>query len=180
VPTSAHADLILSRLRCRRERLAAYAPEALELAAAALAEMHGEAHGHVAKLRADRSPRLRVAQLQGEKVLGLEDLAAIALEGDRGRLVAIAGLRMLAAGMGCELVLSEPDECSVPDALGQMVQAAARTTAGVVKALADGHVDKVEAASLCHELHQLKAHVAELDKALLRAATSDPRYLRRA
>lgn len=99
VPIDGAAELVLDALRVRRQELAARAPEALTVTAVALGAMKDAAHGHVPEIAADRLRRYRSMQLHGEKVLPLEDLAAIALTSERGRGVALAGLRALAGAL---------------------------------------------------------------------------------
>jgi hypothetical protein len=95
-------------LRARREALTDHNPEAIVLAGAALAAMRAAAYHRVPSIRCDRQARYRAMQLAGEKVLPLEDLTAIALEGPTGAAVALAALGAIAGKLGYVLVPCRP------------------------------------------------------------------------
>lgn len=184
VPLSGHAALIADHLRQRRPGLWEHSRSACELAAAALAEIHEAARGHVAALRADRSARYRDGQLTGERLLGVEDMAAVALESEAGRASVVAGVRVLLSAFGLEVVEREQAELSTPaHHLGAMATAAGRMVAAVALVVEDGRVEPHEAAGLRPQFSALKADVQRLEQALNVAASApgcDPRFLRRA
>lgn len=127
-------------------------------------------------------PMSGAAALTGERQFGVEDLAAVALEDAQGRAAVVAGLRVLLAGLGLEVVEREALGGSVAENLGVMATAAGRMVAAVALVLEDGRVEPHEAAALRAEFATLKAGVQRLEHALNSAATvgCDPRFLRRA
>lgn len=182
VPMRGSAALIADHLRLRRPGLWEHNRSACELAAAVLAEIHEAARGHVAALRADRSARYRDGQLTGERQLGVEDLAAVALESEQGRASVLAGLRVLLSAFGRDVVERDQPTGSVAQHLGTMAQAAARITAAVALVLEDGRVEPHEVAGLGAQFAELQAEVARCERALCSAARlgHDPRFARRA
>ncbi len=174
VPLSGHAELLLSRLRERRQELVAHNPGAVELAAAILAAMHTAANGRTPELRGDRQVRYRVMQLMGERALPLEDLACVALEGEAGRAVAVAGLRVLVGALGYRLVANGDLPGPRPaEAAAALHEARGPVDAGITRALADdGHVDAVEAAELVPAVARLARRVDQLVAAVGRRAGS--------
>ncbi len=182
VPMSGAAALIADHLRLRRPGLCEHNRAACELAAAVLAEIHEAARGHVAALRADRSARYRDGQFVGERQFGVEDMAAVALEDEQGKAAVVAGLRVLLAGLGLEVVERDASSGSVAENLGVMATAAGRMVAAVALVLEDGRVEAHEAAALRSEFATLKAGVQRLEHALNSAASvgCDPRFMRRA
>lgn len=164
-----HAALVRERLESRRAQLAAVAPEAVTLAADALAAMHDAAHGHAASVRAEKTPRKRIAQLMGERALAVEDLAAIALANDHGRAAVLAGLRVLAMALGHEVrpVLAPPTGLHEAVAVG--MERCARAFADVTRAAADG-LDEHEAAQLDPLVAAAQASLTTLATALSRTS----------
>ena len=79
---SSFAGGVREELAARRERLDQVAPEALDLAADLLTELHALLWGHVYHLAGDRTPHYRRKQLSGEHALQLEDLCFMALHND--------------------------------------------------------------------------------------------------
>lgn len=181
VPLSGAAALISDHLRLRRPGLWEHNRAACELAAAVLAEIHEAARGHVTALRADRSARYRDGQLTGERQLGVEDLAAVALEDEQGRASVLAGLRVLLSAFGRDVVERDQPTGSVAQHLGTMAQAAGRITAAVALVLEDGRVEPHEVAGLGAQFAALQAEVARCERALQSASRlgCDPRFARR-
>lgn len=81
------AAQVREELAARRERLDRVAPEALDLAATLLAELHGRLWGRVPRLAGDRTARYRRGQLSGEHAVQLEDLCFLVLHDDQARSV---------------------------------------------------------------------------------------------
>lgn len=149
VPLSASAALVLQTLRERRQGLASHNTAGLEVAAAMLAAMHEAAHGHVAALRADRSTRYRDKQLMGTRELGVVDLCAIAFEDDeRGRVVALAGLAILAQALGQTLQPCDARVEALHESKAQAGEVVAHLHAEIDRAMADHQVDPHEAAAI--------------------------------
>lgn len=157
VPTKAYADLILVRLRRRRQDLDEHNPAVLPRVAIVLSAMHDAGYGQMPAIRADRTARFRNGQVMGERGLQLEDLIAIFHEGPTGQAVALAGLRAMASLMG--QALSEPPAGpGAAETAAEVLEDAGRLGAGVTLALVgDGRLDAREAESLtpiAEEMHR--------------------------
>lgn len=139
------AALIHARLVERRPELAEHCPEALAIAAHALADAYRAATGRIADIRADRSVRYRGLQLMGERGLQLEDLVAIGHEGEVGEAVVTAILRTLAEACGYALVVVDAAKSPLTAAAAGLVEGCGALSVVAGNALADGHVDAVEA-----------------------------------
>lgn len=145
VPMTGAAELVLVRLEERRQELASHSPAGMSLAAAVLAAMGRTANGHTPDIRCDRQVRYRLLQFDGSKPLPVEDLAAIALEGDLGHTVAVAGLRVLAEACGFALTPIDAREADVLDAGADLIEAASVTGAALIRDARDGRIDEPEA-----------------------------------
>lgn len=180
VPMNGAAALISDHLRLRRPGLWEHNRSACELAAAVLAEIHEASRGHVAALRADRSARYRDGQMTGERQLGVEDLAAVALESRQGREAVLSGLRVLLSAFGLDVLERDSHTGTVAQHLGQMATAAGRIVSAVALVLEDGRIEPHEAAGLGAEFAALKANVQRLEHAINSTATlgGDVRFMR--
>lgn len=169
VPMSGHGELVLGRLRERRQELGQHNGRALEVSAVSLAAMHDAAYGHVPAIRSDRQVRYREMQLAGERAMPLEDLAAIGLEGPVGARVAFEGLRILAGALGYLLVPVDAPSAEIHEAAAAVVEDLGPVVAGVTRAMADdGKVDDLEAADISPKVQVLKGRIATLESALSR------------
>lgn len=169
VPLYGSADLIRENLAEHRTELAEHNPAALNVAARALSLMHEISSRRVNEIRADRSRRYRSLQLMGERSLPLEDLVAIALEGEAGREIALQGLRLLAEAVGCDLVRRDngaDTAAALLDAAGSLAREQGELVAEITQAESDGKVSFVESeriqrrARAVSEKAQLAARVA--------------------
>lgn len=161
-----HQAGIRARLAERRKELEQHNPQAITCAAQVLAAMADAAYQHVPSIRCDRQVRYREAQFQAEKATPIEDLAAIGLESEKGREVAIAGLRVLAAWFGQTMGPAEAIPPEIPECAARLAQAAGTFQATVVRAVSDGLLDAVEREALGTRIEVLKRTVALTEAAL--------------
>lgn len=167
-PLSPATALTLARLRERRAELAEHSPAGLTVAADALAAMHAAAWGHVPAVRCDRQLRYREAQLQAERALPIEDLAAMTLEGPEGLAVVLAGLRVLARACGYALTPLAPCSIPVSEATARVVETSGSLGACLTRAMADGEVDTNEARSIEPLADHLRRDVEALSAIIAR------------
>lgn len=158
-------DNLISEEGAGRGELFDHAPSAITYAALELVAMHNAAEGHAEPIRADRQRRYRTKQLMGQRGLPTEDWFAIALEGEIGLAVAIAGLRVRAAAVGMELVPLVDRAPSVRSALCELLAQMGRLNTEGAGALKDDTVDADERARIRRLLPELKALTAQLEAA---------------
>lgn len=158
-PVPAHpADaLVAGRIRERRQELAEHNPAAVEIAGSALRAGADAAWGHVPALRADRQVRYREMQLHGEKALPVEDIAAMAQEGEDGARVSLAILRVLAARAlpMPHLVIPAPAGERLEPVAFDVLTRGSETARSLAEALRDGLIDSGEALRLCPAAREL-------------------------
>jgi len=140
--------------------LAEHNPDAIRLTGAVVKAFQDKANGHTPMVRCEQTPRYRQAQFAAEKKLHLAEVCGIALEGEIGREVAAAGLRVLAEAIGYRLVAQESS--TVTDrrraAIGAVAQFG-RTTEAVVTALEDDQIDEREDARIDREMEECETRV---------------------
>lgn len=162
-------DQYRTRLARRRSLLARRAPAAVDIAAAALAGLHGQLCGAVEACSGVRGGRYVRSQLMGERALPVEDLAWLALQAPRA---AVEALRPLARAAGYRLVPASPLARAIPEATAELDLAASRVTSTVTRALADGRVDAEERRACLAGLDHLQRRLAETERSLAIGATA--------
>jgi len=105
-------DRFRDALAVRCTELESSAPEALDLAAEVLAELHANLAGRASATAGARAPKYRREQLRGEHPITLEDLAALALEA--GTALGPA-LDLLARAAGHRIVI--PHDVALPTSI---------------------------------------------------------------
>jgi hypothetical protein len=168
VPVSSKAAPILARLKEHRAALGEHNPEALALAAEALAAAHEAAWQKVPMVACDRTARYREDQLLGGKGFPLEDLVAVGLEGEDGRRVACAALAQINAA----LVARAPAPEKPHAVIGVLARELGDVIDAYFAATADGRVDPDERALLVAEIAELETAVARMKAAVLAPAGS--------
>lgn len=134
-------------------------PNAARVTGAVLKAMQDVANGDTADVRCDQTTRYRQAQLAAEKKLHLAELVGIALEGELGRHVALAGLRVLLEGLGYTVQPVAAQPVDERTAITSVVEQLGRVTSDAAVALADGRIDEAEAARLDPQMEEVKARV---------------------
>ena len=168
MPLTPGAALIRERIAARRRELAQEAPEAVDLAALALEQLHERLWGDAAALAGDRTPRYRRAQLAGERALPLEDLAYLCLYAPEE---AAAGLTQLAVAAGYELRRMPSAARTVPDANADVLRAFGEFEALLQEALSDGVLTPSERQELTYALNGLVDRLRELAPAIREAGS---------
>ena len=172
LPLSAAAEAIRENLAERCQQLTELDPRAINLAAAALAELHEGCRGRQTELRGTSSPEHCRRTLLGRDALSVERQAYLALHAPE----AVQGfLQVMARAVGMTLQPAEPDDsASVSAELARLVRAAGEMASGIVQRLEDGLTaeEAVEGDALVHEL---KGHVANLEAALHNAVMGSRR-----
>lgn len=165
-PLSGHAELIRERLAARRQELARYSPQALDLAATALAVAHDAAYRHMRELRGDRDERHRRYQLTGERGLQFEDVACLAFEGELGAAVVLPLLRALAGAIGHDVRPATGEALTQAEAKAQLLLATATLIAALDRFEADGRLDAMERQEASAFLNALEGRVAAMRASL--------------
>jgi len=165
-PLSPVAALIRDRIADRRAELEEHAPEAIDLAARALARMHEELSGRLAGLTADRTPRYRRGQLGGEHGFPFEDLADLAL---RAPAEVAAGLGVLLVAIGYRIEPLGDAAKGVGSEGADVARSAGRLSAAVLEAIEDGDLSAAEADRVAEEIADHKRELAELEAAVAKA-----------
>lgn len=152
-----------SRISVRRPELATSEPEAVALAAEALAALHGQLAGAMTSVRGPRRGRYARGQVVGERALPVEDVAGLALRAPRA---VVELLRPLARACGQRLVPEAPLARSIHEATADLDFAAAQVVSSLIRALADGRVDPDEKRDALGKVAGLQRRLAETERAL--------------
>lgn len=134
-------DRVRDTLAVRCAGMEATAPEALDLAAEVLSELHTRLAGRASALAGNRASKYFREQLRGEHAITLEDLARLALEAPTALGPA---LDVLARPTGYRLIAREvtavPD--SVFEATAKMQETAGAFFAALTRALREGRASE--------------------------------------
>ena len=150
--------------RCRHDDIAF--PAGGDLEASTLDAIHGELHGQAALLCGTHSPDNWRERIRGEKVLPVGDLCRLITTPCReARAASVAALTVLARAAGYRLEVAEAPAAPLVDSATQAARIATDALGEVARAVADGHVDVTEAASIRRQAALLRESAAELDAA---------------
>lgn len=153
-------DAIRDRISARCGSLEALSPEALDLAAEIVAELHAALHGRAAVLAGHRSPAYRRKQLRGEEhALTIEDLAFLLVFVPASVRPAVA---VMARACGDELQRATAIAPSVGEALARVSEIAGALSAVGHRALEDGEISDAEDRDIEESLRTLEKRAAEL------------------
>jgi hypothetical protein len=166
---SGAVELMRRRLAERRELLEAHNPAAIDVAAAALAALHGALSRHAASVRCDRQARFRLMQLMGERALPLEDMVSIAHETPVGKAAVLAALRVIVNSLGQDLEPVVDDQRAIDDAVAAIQRHGGAVGADYTVAKADGHVSDEELLGMAPAVAELKAGLAQLEGRIAKA-----------
>lgn len=155
-PVDGHVQTVVENLVDKRKKLAKHNRAAINGYAVELVAMHRTATGHVPEIRADRSSRYRTKQLMGLKGGFGEDWWSVKDEGDLGRAVAMASLRVRAAAMGMSLTPVEAKASTLRATLCAVLARFGKLAEIGGEALGDGAIDADERAALRSLLPHLK------------------------
>lgn len=125
-------DLTADRIEARSKDLNNHNREAVVLAARALEAMRSASRNSTPLIRGHQTDKYRRLQLDGTRSLPFEEFVSIAVENQLGAEVMLAGLRVLAAAIGFELVpVGDVPAIGVNEALATLTLASADLEAAV-------------------------------------------------
>lgn len=171
LPITGKAARIRQNLKERRAELAEYDEVgAIDVTAAMLSRLGDEFFGGVPAIAADRTPRYRHKQLDGEHSLPAEDLVYTLLT-DPMRTAPGLSIAVEAAGFApLQLRASSPLVGTTGEETAETIHAFGAAAEAWARAVADGGLDRREAAELLPHVDRLLNQVLDWRTALRRAA----------